>query len=117
MNIEPTELLKLLADPTRLRSLLLLRDQGELCVCELTHALGESQPKISRHLATLREAGLVRDRRAGQWIYYRLHPGLPDWARATLTAVAEGAGNQAPYDQDRLRLQAMPNRPGAACCA
>jgi biotin operon repressor len=66
-----------LADPTRLRCLLLLATEGELCVCELTHALNESQPKISRHLAMLREAGIVSDRREGLWVHYRLSPDLP----------------------------------------
>jgi ArsR family transcriptional regulator len=46
---------KMLADSTRLRCLLLMQAEGELCVCELTHALNLSQPKISRHLAHLRE--------------------------------------------------------------
>lgn len=117
MNLEPAGFLKLLADPTRLRCLLLLREQGELCVCELTFALRESQPKVSRHLATLREAGLVRDRRAGQWIYYRLPAALPDWAQAVLDGVAEGTADREPWHGDKARLAQMPNRPGAACCA
>ena len=75
-----------LADPTRLRCLLLLAAEGELCVCELTHALDESQPKISRHLALLRESGVVLDRRQGQWIYYRINPDLPGWVREVLIA-------------------------------
>src|SRR3989304_3575780 len=74
-----------LADPTRLRCLLLLAAEGELCVCELTHALGESQPKISRHLAMLRAAGIVSDRREGLWVHYRLNPELPPWAREVLS--------------------------------
>lgn len=62
---------KALGDPTRLRLLCLLLD-GERCVCELTDAVEEAQPKISRHLAALRKAGLVATRRDGLWIHYRL---------------------------------------------
>ena len=70
----PAEVFKCLADETRVRATLLIVDQGELCVCELMCALADSQPKISRHLAQLRSAGLLLDRRQGQWVYYRLNP-------------------------------------------
>ena len=63
-----------LADGTRLRILLRLRD-GEECVCNLTDALEAGQSRLSFHLKTLKDAGLVRDRRAGRWIYYSLEPG------------------------------------------
>ncbi len=63
-----------LADGTRLRILLRLRD-GEECVCNLTDALEAGQSRLSFHLKTLKDAGLVRDRRAGRWIYYALEPG------------------------------------------
>jgi len=66
MNIEATELFKQMSDATRLRCLLLLQSEGELCVCELIHAIGESQPKISRHLAHLRKSELVVDRKESQ---------------------------------------------------
>jgi len=62
---------KALADETRLRIVALL-SHGELCVCHLEDALDLSQPKVSRHLATLRGAGVVEDRRDGAWVYYRL---------------------------------------------
>lgn len=114
---DPAALARLLADPTRLRCVLLLAAHGELCVCELTWALDAIQPRISRHLAALREGGLVADRRAGQWVYYRLHPRLPAWARRTIDALAEGAGGSEPYRGDRERLAAMPDRPAAARCA
>jgi ArsR family transcriptional regulator len=117
MSLSTEALFRALADPTRLRCLLLLHGEDELCVCELTHALGESQPKISRHLAQLREAGIVADRRQGLWVYYRLHPELPAWAREVLRTTADGVTGQAPYAADRQALADMPNRPGAACCA
>jgi len=66
-----SRLFKALGDETRLRIVALL-SHGELCVCHLEDALGLSQPKVSRHLATLRGAGLVEDRRDGTWVYYRL---------------------------------------------
>ncbi len=52
-------------------------------------ALGESQPKVSRHLAQLRNSGLLADRRQGQWVYYRLHPDLPDWVHELLTLMLD----------------------------
>lgn len=117
MTMTPELLLKLLSDPTRLRSLMLLRQEGELCVCELTYALGEIQPKISRHLAALRDARIVTDRRAGQWIHYRINPKLPAWALDILDAVLAGARGRAPYAADLNKLRVMPRRPGNRLCA
>jgi len=117
MSIDINNYLKQLADQTRLRSLLLLRQEGELCVCELTHALGLSQPKISRHLATLREAGVVQGKREGLWIYYSLHSDLPVWALSILDSALQGSEGAEPFISDTLSLCNMPNRPSAACCA
>src|SRR6266700_8221325 len=69
-NGEPAFLFKTLADPTRLRLLNLLAC-GETCVCELTDTLRVVQPKVSRHLAHLKRAGLVETRREGRWMHYR----------------------------------------------
>ncbi|MGK0500173.1 MAG: ArsR family transcriptional regulator [Oceanicoccus sp.] len=80
MNIHALQFYKCLADETRLSAVLLIHAEQELCVCELTEALQVSQPKISRHLAQLRECGLLQDRREGQWIYYQINPSLPGWA-------------------------------------
>jgi ArsR family transcriptional regulator, arsenate/arsenite/antimonite-responsive transcriptional repressor len=66
-----SRLFKALSDETRLRIVALLA-HGELCVCHLEGALALSQPKVSRHLATLRAAGLVEDRRDGSFVHYRL---------------------------------------------
>ncbi len=115
--ITADDLFRALADATRLRCLVLLQREGELCVCELTHALDVSQPKISRHLAQLREAGLVADRREGLWVHYRLHPQLPAWAGAVLTATIAGVGDSAPYAEDRHRLHDMSNRPSRCALA
>lgn len=83
-QLYPLQLFKGLSDETRLNLVLLLREKGELCVCELTLILKESQPKISRHLALLRDAGLLIDRRDGKWIHYRLSPHMPAWAAAVI---------------------------------
>ncbi|WP_368501375.1 metalloregulator ArsR/SmtB family transcription factor [Oceanobacter sp. 5_MG-2023] len=83
-SFTPVEFFKAMADDTRLQSLLLIADRGELCVCELMTALNESQPKISRHLAQLRKNNILKDRRQGQWVYYQLHPLMPSWARDVL---------------------------------
>ena len=117
MKITATDLFSALANEIRLRCLMLLQLEGELCVCELTHALKLSQPMVSRHLALLRDSGLVTDRRAGQWIYYSLNPALDDWARLVLQATAEANKKQSPFLGDMRHLRAMPNRPDAACCA
>ena len=70
----PIELFKCLADDTRLKIMLLVQNQGELCVGELVDALQLSQPKVSRHLASLRECQLLDVRKSGQWVFYRVHP-------------------------------------------
>lgn len=76
----PLQLFKVLSDETRLNIVLLLREAGELCVCELVSTLEEPQPKVSRHLALLRDSQILSDRRDGKWIYYRLSLHMPVWA-------------------------------------
>ena len=101
-----------LADPTRRRLLALLQTEGELCVCELTAATGESQPKISRHLATLKEAGLVTPRRAAVWIHYRIPAQLPSWVSTLLAALTTVADSPvAELAGDLARLQTLQQRP------
>ncbi len=117
MNITPEILLKSLSDQTRLRSLMLLMQEDELCVCELTHALDLIQPKISRHLASLRDMQVVIDRREGQWIYYSINPNLPTWANELLKAALKGSINEKQYKSDLKKLKSMPNRPENRICA
>ncbi|WP_191488339.1 metalloregulator ArsR/SmtB family transcription factor [Pseudomonas sp. FEN] len=109
----PVELFKCLADETRSQIVLLVAREGELCVCELTVALELSQPKISRHLAQLRQGGLLADRRQGQWVFYRLHPGLPEWVLTLLQGTLRA--NEPWLAADIQRLLAMNERP-ARCC-
>jgi ArsR family transcriptional regulator len=113
----PIEFFAALAHDTRLRCMTLLYRHEELCVCELTHALDASQPHISRHLAHLRACGFVVDRRAGLWVFYRINPDLPDWAKAALRDTAWGIAEGPPFSEDEQALLSMPNRPNRACCA
>ncbi|RVU35403.1 ArsR family transcriptional regulator [Rheinheimera riviphila] len=116
LPLAPLEFFKLLADETRLASLLLIAHEGELCVCELETALVQTQPKISRHLAMLRKSQLLIDRRQGQWVFYRLHPALPAWASQSIELTLQ----QNPQLLAPLiaNLETMGNRPAraAACC-
>ncbi len=102
-------LFKLLADDTRLKIVLLTIDIGEVCVCELCEALALSQPKISRHLANLRAAGLLLDRREGKWVFYRLSDLLPDFAKCILdqSIVSESQNIHAL----KMRIINMQNKP------
>lgn len=109
--LDPEAFFRALADRTRLRCLSLLAREGELCVCELVHALDLAQPKVSRHLRLLREAGVVSDRRTGLWIHYRLAPDLPDWAATTLTVALDAHRERPPFAGDAARLAAMADRP------
>ena len=102
--ITPEIFTRTLADSTRLRILMLLLQEEELCVCHLTSILDMVQPKVSRHLAVLRENKLLLDRRSGLWIHYRLHPGLPIWCFNTLQALSTGCMNAEPYVSDTRRL-------------
>lgn len=86
---DPILLYKALSEQTRLKSLLLMQKQGELCVCDLMEALNLSQPKVSRHLAELRKHGLVLDERRGKWVYYRINPALPAWVKQVLEITLE----------------------------
>jgi len=87
--MDPVLFFKNLADDTRLKTLLLIINETELCVCELVQALGLSQPKISRHLAQLRNYGLLSDRKLGKWVFYSIAKDIPAWQKASLLQCAE----------------------------
>ncbi len=97
-----------LADNTRLRLLNLMGDQ-EICVCYFVEILAQGQPKISRHLAYLRRAGIVEARREGKWMHYRIvmppNMGAAQVLRQTLAWLKKEKAMQA--DRDRL---------SKACC-
>src|SRR5436309_8475391 len=92
-----------LGDNTRLRLLNLMGEQ-ELCVCYFVEILDQPQPKISRHLAYLRSAGIVEARREGKWMHYRIvmpsHIGAAQILRETLAWLRDDRVMQA----DRVRL-------------
>jgi len=114
--MDPLILFKALSDLTRLRSVVLLANAGELCVCELEYALKLQQPKISHHLGVLRKAGLVCDRKAGLWTYYRINPELPPRIKQIINATVEEARTQVTCINDQALLESMPDRPVASCC-
>jgi ArsR family transcriptional regulator len=103
---EPTELFSAFADETRLRILNLL-STGELCVCDLCEVLGEIQPKVSRHLATLREAGLVQVRCEGKWKFYRLGEDASPLHARLLGCVESCLSEIDVLAEDRERLDSL----------
>lgn len=113
MLIEPEQLFRVLADETRLRLLMLLMREGELSVGEVAHALNTVQPKVSRHLAVLRDTGIIEDRRQAQWIFYQLSAKVPGWARTVLAAVGDAAGGRQRVAADRRALARAHRRPSA----
>ncbi len=66
------DVFKALGDPTRIRIVEMLAENGEMCVCKIYEALNMTQPAISHHLAILKHAGLVQSRKQGQWVHYSL---------------------------------------------
>ena len=98
-----------LADPTRLR-LLSLMSGREVCVCYFVEILRQGQPKISRHLAYLRRAGIVAARRDGKWMHYRMVPQGDEAAASILAAVLASLGADRQMQADLAKLD-------RACCA
>ncbi|GLR68626.1 hypothetical protein GCM10010909_33070 [Acidocella aquatica] len=99
-----------LSDTFRLRCLALINANGEICVCQLTHALEAPQPKVSKHLAILRAAKLIEQRRAAQWVLYRLAE-LPNWAEAVLQGALAGVADEVVHLSDLQRLASAPEGP------
>lgn len=102
-----------ISDETRLRILVLL-NRKELCVCELCEILELSQPKISRHLAKLRDLGLVRDVRQNQWIFYYFN--IDDGQEKNIIKMIQESTLNYPVinkDYERLQLKKMSQ---TMCC-
>ncbi|MDX2370988.1 MAG: metalloregulator ArsR/SmtB family transcription factor [Colwellia sp.] len=112
-DFEPITFYKSLTDDIRLKTLMLTHYHGELCVCELMEAMEEgSQPKVSRNLAVLKKAKVIIDRKHGQWVFYRINPELPLWAKSVIAQTTE---NNIPLINNELqRLDKMQNRPDKA---
>lgn len=102
------------SDRTRLRVLHLLKG-GELCVCDLVEVLGVSQPKVSRHLAYLRRAGLVEARREGLWMHYRLAAARGAFHGKMLECLGCCSGEAPELARDAKRLGGRKGR-RAGCC-
>jgi len=98
-----------LADKTRLRLLNLMRD-NEVCVCFFTEVLGESQPKISRHLAYLRNAEIVSARREGKWMHYKILTPESEYAAQVLRDTLEWLKSQDEMQKDYEKLECV-------CCS
>ncbi|MEO3678337.1 MAG: metalloregulator ArsR/SmtB family transcription factor [Pseudomonadota bacterium] len=109
--MDPIVFYKAIADSTRLKALLLLWHKQELCVCDLMQALDESQPKVSRHLAILKQVGLVQHRKQGLWVYYSLSAALPGWTQQVLRHTTEQN-----TDFLQLNLARLAQQPANSCC-
>ena len=92
--MDQADFFKCLSDPTRLDILKIILKRQNVCVCEITEILQLSQPKISRHLALLRNLSILLDERKGQWVYYRLNPDLPEWVNAVLNILNDEVLNK-----------------------
>jgi ArsR family transcriptional regulator len=97
---------KALADETRLRILLLLLENGELCICDLMNSLDMPQSTVSRHVAYMRNAGWLNDRRGGVWMYYSIKPGLDTFMTALAALTREHLFSAGAAVSDRQRLSA-----------
>jgi ArsR family transcriptional regulator len=102
------QLFRALADPTRLRLLNLMAEQ-EVCVCYFTEVIAVPQPKISRHLAYLRAAGLVAARREGKWMHYRLVTPSDPYAAGILSKTLAALRQDVHSTRDLQKLE-------KACC-
>lgn len=98
---ELARVFKSLSDETRLRIVKLL-EQGELCVCDIVAALDMMQPKVSFHLRVLKEAGVIKDRKQGKWIHYRIDDA--DMFRRFLTLAVFERISKDTVRADALRL-------------
>lgn len=92
--MDQADFFKCLSDPTRLDILKIILERQNVCVCEITELLQLSQPKISRHLALLRNLSILLDERKGQWVYYRLNPDLPEWVNSILNVLNDEVLNK-----------------------
>ena len=102
-------LFKALSDRTRLRILNLMGDD-EVCVCYFVEVLKTNQPKISRHLAYLRRAGVVEARREGKWMHYRAVAPPDEHAARVFAETRAWLASDREMQQDRARLMRV-------CCA
>lgn len=108
-SVKLDEFFAALADRTRLRLLNLMRD-GEVCVCFFAETLGTNNPKISRHLAYLKRAGLVTNRRDGKWMHYSLSRPNDPKAAEIFDSMMRALENDEEMQSDRANLVSV-------CCS
>jgi DNA-binding transcriptional ArsR family regulator len=108
-----SDVLKSLTDETRLRIINLLFDKEELCVCDIMQTLQVSQSKASRHLIYLKNAGLVKDRKSAQWVYYSL--SLDKQFKFIDSLVYDGLRNMELYKKDLENLKKWLQRKDIDC--
>jgi ArsR family transcriptional regulator len=124
---ELADFFKALGDPTRLHILALLAD-GPHCVCELVEVLGVAQPTVSHHLHRLREQGLLKEERSGQWVFYRIVRDRMPLLDAIIPALPSVTDELAALARDQTlachiargggrRVTAMPSAPPATSLA
>ena len=107
---ELLSIFKALSDETRLRIVKLL-EMGELCVCDIVAALDIVQPKASFHLGVLKDAGLIKDRREGKWMHYRI-PDSDVFRRTLILTTLEKVPENFMLE-DKKRLAAFRKKRGA----
>lgn len=103
----PHQFFKMLSDETRLRCLILIARNKRVSVGELCAALVQSQPKVSRHLAVLRQSGVLVDQRDGQWVYYQVNTELPGWMRKVIVGLTDSNCLKREYQQDSIKLESI----------
>lgn len=108
------DLFKTLSDETRLRIINLLSG-GELCVCDLNHSLGIPQSTVSRHLAHLKNIGIIANRRSKTWVYYRLSEDVQPLVGEILAVLTRHLSKIAQIQKDLDALQSYKNNPERSC--
>lgn len=104
---------KALADGNRLRVIMALAEWDELCVCQITEMLGHATATVSRHMSVLQNAGLVKSRKEGRWVYYHLSQTFP---LQLLQWLKEAAGNTGEIARDKEKLRIiLSDGPDALC--
>lgn len=114
-NISHTTVFASLSNKTRLRCLYLTAIHDEVCVCEVVDALEIPQPTISKAFKSLKDAGLVTDRRDANWTYYRLNDDVPGWVTEIIDSTIADLATAAPYLDDENQFAKSAVREKEVC--
>lgn len=118
IQVKTVDLIKSLADPTRLRIVHLLACRGpEVCVCDFVAVFGLPQATISRHLMQLRHVGIVRDRREGTWMHYSLARTNSPFHGNLMESIKTAAADEPVLKADLLQFDKLRSKSKLACCA